>query len=107
MNPIRECKQDRSNLKEFDQRLVRLIKDIAEEAGDLRSRNLQRDDEDLGVAYDHYRALLEQLKDARTHTSKTGRLVHHFKARLVTLKAQRPKLFDRVFRRRRLKEAQA
>ena len=107
MKAIRECRQDIKNIKEFDQRLARLIKDIAEEAGDLRSRNIQRYDEDLGIAYDQYRVFVEQLKDARIHTNRNGHLTHHLKARLVTLKAQRPKLFDRVFRRRRLKEAQA
>jgi len=107
MNPIRECKEDKRSVKKFDVRLAQLIKDIAEEAGDLRSRNLQRDDEDLAVAYDQYRVFIEQLKTARMYTNRNGNLTLHFKVRLGMLKARRPSFFDRVFRRRRLKEAMA
>ena len=107
MNSIRECKQDRKDLQDFDQRLARLIKDIAETAGDLRGRNIQRDDEDLAIAYEQYRELVAQLKEARMQTCPHGRLTNHFKARLVTLKARRPSLLDRLFRRQRLKGAQA
>ena len=107
MNLIRECKQDRREVHDIDQRIARLIKDVAETACNLRSRNIQRDDEDLGIAYDHYQDLVNQLKEARQRTCQHGRLTHHFNARLVTLKARRPSFFDRVFRRQRLKGVQA
>tara|TARA_R100001594_G_scaffold150018_1_gene209651 strand:- start:2632 stop:2955 length:324 start_codon:yes stop_codon:yes gene_type:complete len=107
VNSIRECKQDQRTVRDFNLRLDRLIRDVAVEAGSLRSRSLQRDDEDLAIAHDHYQQLISILKEARDHTQPRGKLVHHFQARLVMLKARVPSLFDRVFRRKLLKEAQA
>ena len=107
MKSIRECREDQRTLRRFDERLAALIKDASTEAGSLRSRSLERDDEDLAVAYELTTALVEQLKKSRSHTEMRGQLSHHFQSRLVTLKARRPSLLQRIFFRRQLKEARA
>ena len=103
MSDIKECKEYKENIKNFDQRLTQLIKDVSEKGTDIQSRYQQTDDEELAVVADLYRGFCTELKEVRKNSDQFSRIASSLESRLKRLKAAKPGFFERLFHRKRLK----
>ena len=103
MSDIKECRQYKENIKNFDQRLTRLIKDVSEKGTDMQSLYQQTDDEELAAIADLYRVFCEELKGTRKNSDQFSRIATALESRLKRLKAAKPGFFERLFHRKRLK----
>ena len=107
MNPIKECKQDLERLKDFDQRVARLIKEVSEHGAVFQSRYQQSDDEQLAIVGELYTGLCVELKELRKNTNQHSRISSELNSRLKRLKSLRPNLFQRLFLRKRIRAARS
>ena len=105
MNLIKQTKQDQATLREIDQRIQILIKDISEHGAEFQSRYQQSDDEEFAVAQEFYLKICAELKEVRKGTDQYSRLSQSLMSRVKRLKSLRPTLWQRLFSRKRLNAA--
>tara|TARA_R100001594_G_scaffold90862_1_gene125232 strand:+ start:617 stop:943 length:327 start_codon:yes stop_codon:yes gene_type:complete len=102
MNDIKKCKQDLETIKSFDERIVKLIKDVSEKGAEIQSQYQQSDDEELALVAELFTNLCAELKQVRKNTDQHSRIASSLGARLKKLKSLKPSFFQRLFLRKRI-----
>tara|TARA_R100000664_G_scaffold33421_1_gene50483 strand:+ start:1529 stop:1858 length:330 start_codon:yes stop_codon:yes gene_type:complete len=107
MSDIKKCKQDLETIKNFDQRLIRLIKDVSEKGAEIQSQYQQSDDEELAVIAEMLTGLCSDLKQVRKKTDEYSKITSLLRSRFKKLKFAKPSFFQRLFSRKQVRAARS